>query len=216
MSSSAISSQVNHRVFGALETPSNDEGRNWFAVFTVPQNERSVVRHLDVRNVESFLPTYESKRVWKNRQKVTIMAPLFPTYLFVHIGARERGKVLQCPGVLQIVGGGRESIAIADPEIEFLRSACGNHRIEPCQKFEIGDEVRVKSGMLRGVQGKLVRKAAGMRFVITLHLINQHAAIQVDGEELERVVDESSTRPKYEASLERYRESYHQLKITED
>jgi hypothetical protein len=82
MSSSAISSQVNHRVFGALETPSNDEERNWFAVFTVPQNERSVVRHLDVRNVESFLPTYESKRVWKNRQKVTIMAPLFPTYLF--------------------------------------------------------------------------------------------------------------------------------------
>ncbi|MFY9853650.1 MAG: UpxY family transcription antiterminator, partial [Terracidiphilus sp.] len=78
--------------------------RNWHAVFTVPQHEKSVVKHLDLREVESFLPVYETVRVWKNRQRMKLILPLFPTYLFVHINFRERAKVLQSPGVLQIVG----------------------------------------------------------------------------------------------------------------
>jgi len=55
--------------------------RSWYAVFTVPQNEKSVVRHLNLRAVESFLPTYETIRVWKNRQRMKIVLPLFPCYL---------------------------------------------------------------------------------------------------------------------------------------
>lgn len=49
----------------------------WFAVFTVPRNELSVVRHLDLRQVESFCPTYESVRIWKNRRRVKIVSPFF-------------------------------------------------------------------------------------------------------------------------------------------
>jgi len=59
--------------------------RKWYAVFTVPRSEKSAVRHLDMRNIESFLPTYETVQVWKNRQKKRITHPLFPSYLFVHI-----------------------------------------------------------------------------------------------------------------------------------
>jgi hypothetical protein len=56
--------------------------RRWHSVFTLPQNEKSVVKHLEIREVESFLPTYETIRLWKNR--------------------------LQSPGVLAIVGKNRE------------------------------------------------------------------------------------------------------------
>ena len=41
---------------------------------------------------------------------------------------------------------------------------------------------------MEGVQGTLVRRSSGMKFVITLELINQHAAIQVNPEDLELVV----------------------------
>ena len=59
--------------------------RRWFAVITTPQHEKAAFRHLDFGGIETFLPTYESSRVWKNRQKVTVELPLFPTYLFVRI-----------------------------------------------------------------------------------------------------------------------------------
>jgi hypothetical protein len=64
--------------------------RKWYAVFTVPQHEKSVVKHLNIREIESFLPAYETIQTWKNRQRMKVILPLFPTYLFVHINFTER------------------------------------------------------------------------------------------------------------------------------
>ena len=163
-------------------------GRNWFAVFTIPQNEKSAVKHLGLREVESFLPTYETVRVWKNRQRMKIVLPLFPSYLFVHIDSRERTKVLQSPGVLHFVGNGREYVPFPDAEIEFLRSDLCRQRIEPYRELVVGEKVRIKAGVMQGVCGTLVRKGSGVRFVLTLELINQYAAIQVDAEDLEPLI----------------------------
>ncbi len=162
--------------------------RNWYAVYTVPQHEKSALKQLDIREIESFLPTYETVRVWKNRQRMKLILPLFPTYLFVHINSRERAKVLQSPGVLQIVGNSRECVPLPDSEVEFLRSDFCRQRIEPYRDLVIGEKVRIKSGVMQGLQGTLVRKSNSMRFVLTLELINQHAAIQVNAEDLEPIV----------------------------
>ena len=48
-------------------TAFRSDERRWYAVFTAPRNEKSVVRHLDLREIECFLPTYETLRLWKNR-----------------------------------------------------------------------------------------------------------------------------------------------------
>ena len=160
--------------------------RFWHAVYTVPQHEKSVVKHLDLREIESFLPIYETVRVWKNRQRMKLTLPLFPTYLFVHINSRERARVLQSPGVLQIVGD-RGGAYIPDSEVEFLRSGFCRQRIEPYRDLVVGEKVRIRGGLMQGLQGTLIRKSNSMRFVLTVELINQHAAIQVDAEDLEPI-----------------------------
>ncbi len=177
--------QASHRA--ADYTSNQSPERRWFAVFTVPQNEKSVVRHLGMREIESFLPAYETVHVWKNRQRIKTILPLFPTYLFVHIHARERVRVLESPGVLHIIGNGRESIPVADADIENLRASVAARLVEPWRDLVIGEKVRVKSGILQGVQGTLVRRSGGDRFVLSFETINQHAAIQVSAEDLEPV-----------------------------
>jgi transcription antitermination factor NusG len=176
------------KAFSPPVAPDGSSRRRWYAVFTVPQNEKSAVKHLDLRGIDSFLPTYETVRVWKNRQRTKIVLPLFPSYLFVHIGSGERAKVLQSSGVLHIVGNGREHVPLPDAEIEFLRSGLPNARIEPYRELVVGERVRIKSGALQGVCGTLVRKGSGVRFVLTLELINQHAAVEVDAEHLEPLI----------------------------
>jgi len=161
------------------------DSRNWYAVFTVPQNEKSVAKHLHLRQVEHFLPTYEEVRTWKNRQRVKIILPLFPTYVFARISPSERARVLGAPGVLRIVGTSREPIPLPDDEIEFLRSDLCRTRTEPFRELIVGQRVRVRSGVMRGVEGVLVRKNNGSRFVITLELINLHAAVELSAQELE-------------------------------
>ena len=163
--------------------------RRWYAVFTFPQNEKSAMKQLELREVEAFLPTYETVKVWKNRQRVKTIVPLFPAYLFVNIERRERVKVLQSPGVINIVGNIRQDASIAASEIELLRSSVQLRNVEPYQELALGKTVRIKRGYMEGVEGVLVRKGNGLRFVLSLKLINQNAAIEVCAEDLEHVTD---------------------------
>lgn len=162
-------------------------GRKWYAVFTLPQNEKSVVRHLALREVETFLPTYETVSVWKNRQRARIVRPLFPAYLFAHIGQRQRGRVLESPGVIHIVGNSREPVP--DATIELLRTGLEGRNPEPCRDLVMGEKVRIKNGSMEGVQGVLVRKGNGLRFVLALETINQFASIEVAAEDLEPITE---------------------------
>ncbi len=159
--------------------------RQWYAVYTVPRNEKSVAKHFELRQIEHFLPTYETVRNWKNRQRVKVILPLFPAYIFVCIDRSDRARVLQSPGVLQIVGNSREPRPLPRSEIEFLRSDFCRQRAEPCQEFVVGQKVRVRTGVMRGIEGVLIRKNNSLRFVLTLSLINQHAAIEVQAQDLE-------------------------------
>lgn len=159
--------------------------KQWFAVFTVPQNEKAVARHLTLREVESFLPTYRAVRTWKNRQRVQLSLPLFPSYLFVRISKCDRSTVLGSPGVLRIVGNAREPLPVPDSSIEFLRSDMCAGKAEPFHELVVGQRVRICSGAMRGLEGVLVRKNNHCRFVLTVDLINQHAAIEIGAENLE-------------------------------
>src|ERR1700732_4829790 len=66
----------------------------WYAAYTRANHERRVADQLAEREVEHFLPQYESIRKWKDR-KVPLQRPLFPGYVFVHLALRERLRVLQ-------------------------------------------------------------------------------------------------------------------------
>jgi transcriptional antiterminator RfaH len=170
-----------------LPYPEQDP-RRWFAVVTTPQHEKAAFRYLDVSGIETFLPTYESFRVWKNRQKVTLELPLFPTYLFVRIDQGERARVLSTPGVRQLVGNSHEPLSVADREIEFLRSKLQEKKAEPYADLIEGKRVRIKSGSMQGVEGWLVRKSSGWRFILTVQLIHHQVAVEVDASTLEPVI----------------------------
>jgi transcriptional antiterminator NusG len=166
-----------------------EANRKWYAIYTMPRSEQSVARHLDGCQIESFLPTCESTHVWKNRQRVRIIQPLFPSYLFARICVKERSLVLRSPAALYIVGNGKSTSSVADSEVEFLRSDFCKHRIEPYTELVIGREVRIKSGPMRGVHGILVQKRNSARFVLTIKLINQCAAVEVTPDEVEVAFD---------------------------
>ena len=189
MSVQAAARQIQDQLHIPQRTANQKLDRHWYAVFTFPQHEKAVANHLAMREIESFLPTYERVRVWKNRQRKKIVSPLFPTYLFVHIDSGDRTKILQSPGVIRLVGNGSGSIPLLDSEIEFIRSSFCERRVEPFSDLPVGTRVRIKRGPMQGVQGTLVRKSDCLRFVITLELINQHAAIQVGADELEPILN---------------------------
>jgi transcription antitermination factor NusG len=163
--------------------------RIWFAAFTAPQSERSVVRYLDAYEIESFLPTFETTHVWKNRQKKKIIEPLFPSYVFVHVTRAERPRVFRTPGIVRLVGSSHGPAPILTSEIDVLRSDVFRNRLEPYRELVIGERVLIRSGPMQGVEGTLVRRKNGLRFILSIGLINQHAALEIAAEDVVPVKD---------------------------
>jgi len=164
----------------AAHAPLLNGESKWYAVVTAPRHEKKASAHLEGLGIDAFLPTYSSVRTWKNRQRQTIIAPLFPTYLFARITLSERIKVLSSPGVRTIVSNGREPLPVEACEVEALRRTVENLNVEPYHGLLIGQRVRINRGPLAGVEGHLIRHNNAVRVVLTVELIRQHAAVEVD------------------------------------
>jgi transcription antitermination factor NusG len=162
-----------------------DAGRKWIALFTRSHHEKRVAEHLTQRGIENYLPLYKAVHLWTHYRKVTLDLPLFPNYLFAHIAAGERLRTLEAPGVLSLVGHAGAPTPLPDAEIESLRSALQLRKFEPHPFLAAGARVRIAAGPLAGMEGIVLRKKSGLRVVLTVDLIMQSVAVEVDEAELE-------------------------------
>jgi len=157
---------------------------SWFAVYTSSRHEKCVARHFDERRIESFLPLYQREHRWKKRSSAQLELPLFPNYVFVHIGPQQRIPVLGVPGVLQIVGG-RMPAALPDGEIEALRAGLALSSFQPHPYLVAGERVRIKTGAMAGVEGILLRRKNELRVVLAIDLIQRSVAVEIDAQDVE-------------------------------
>jgi transcription antitermination factor NusG len=159
----------------------------WYAVYTSANHEKKVAAEFSWRNVESFLPLYNSVRHWKDR-RVQLQVPLFPGYVFVHLALSDRLRVIQVPGVVKLVGFGGEPAALPDEQLEALRTGLnGQLRAEPHPYLTIGRRIRIVRGAFQGAQGTLVRKKGVFRVVLSLELIMRSIAVEVDAADVEPI-----------------------------
>lgn len=169
---------------GAFDGPTS---RNWYAIYTYPNHEKACEKQLERRGIEVFLPTVHRERVWKNRQRVKVRLPLFTSYLFVRIGARERSNVLSAPGVLRVLGNTDGPQSIPDSAIQILRDEQFGSRFEPTSEIAPGQKVRICEGALQGLEGVLIRKKNCLWFVLSIDLINQRAMVEVQARQIEPI-----------------------------
>ncbi len=163
------------------------ESRPWHAVYTRHQHEKVVVKILVNKSFETFLPLYETTRVWKDRTK-QLWLPLFPCYVFIQGGLDRWLDVVSTPGVYAVVASGARPAVIPQAEIDAVRRAVEAETcLEPHPFLRRGDLVRVKSGALEGIEGMLVRKKNRFRLVLSVNLLEKSIAFEVDAVTVERV-----------------------------
>jgi transcription antitermination factor NusG len=154
-----------------------------------------VETHFCYREIENFLPLYNKQREWKDGSNGILHLPLFSSYIFVRIGCGERVRVLKVPGVISIVGGGPQPLPVPDSYIHFLREGLRHGKIEPHPDLPVGARVRIRSGVMAGMEGTLLRRKNSLRVVLTLSMIMKSVTIEVDMEDIEPVVRTAHDTP---------------------
>ena len=159
--------------------------REWYAAYTCAQHEKSVSQQIRAKGVEVLLPTAPVERRWKDRV-VQLELPLFPGYVFVRMRLEERLKVLSVPSVVRLVSSNGKPAAVDSSEIEAIRSCLTSPSgVQSHPYVAMGSRVRVKCGVLLGVEGIIVRHEAGCRLVVSIQLLHQALAVEIDPADVE-------------------------------
>lgn len=164
----------------AAPAPDVSSISGWYAIWTRSRHEQVVRDQLERKHVDVFLPTVTRWSHWKDRRK-QIAWPLFPGYCFARFDPRERMPLLKCSGVVGIVSQEGTPARIPEHEIESIRQLVESElAFDPCPFIREGMMVEVTHGPLRGVVGRLLRKGARARLLLSVDLIGQAVSVEVD------------------------------------
>ena len=161
--------------------------RHWLAAYTRSQHEGAVARQLEAKAVGFLLPTYLKSSHWSDRVRQAL-APLFPSYVFVHVSLEERVRVLQTAGVVNFVSVGGRPAALREEDVALLRECAARpEAFQPHAFLQIGQRVRVMHGPFAGWEGVLTGRKNAARLVVSLEQIMRSVAVDLDGADVEAV-----------------------------
>ena len=161
----------------------------WYALYTRSHCEQLVYEQLAAKGFHLFLPKMQ---VWSHRAGVRhrIAVPMFPGYLFLRslVDSAIYLEVRQARGLVRILGQGWDRLAVVPAEEIHAIHAVLRSKL-PIQSHPYlreGQRVRVKRGLLSGVEGILVGgKANKGRLVLSVELLQQSVAVEVDCTDVE-------------------------------
>jgi transcription antitermination factor NusG len=169
------------------DTQSSTGAASWYALFTRHQHEKPIALALSNKNHEVYLPLYRSVRQWQDRSK-HLWFPLFPGYVFLHGGMERQLQILSTPGVIDIVRFGGHPAIVPQAQLDAVRKLLDSRlRVETHPYLQCGDRVIVTSGPLAGLQGILDRKKGSATLVVSMEMLGQSAAVEIDVSNVQRI-----------------------------
>jgi len=135
------------------------EENHWYAFYTKSRAEKKVYERIDEQGFEVFLPLVTTIRQWSDRKK-KIKVPLIRSYIFVRTNPKKIIDILKIPGIVRVLKYMGKPAIVKDYEIENLkilvREGQNVKRIEDISKLDIGVEVEIDSGPMKGLRGRCV------------------------------------------------------------
>lgn len=172
---------------GNLETVEIGGIEQWYAAYTKHQHEKSAANLLSKKGFEILLPLYRTTHRWKDRRQ-TVSLPVFPCYLFIRANLERKLAILQTPGIFWLLGNSGHAAVIPDTDIEAIQKITASAAaFEPHPYLKSGDRVRVVNGPIAGVEGVLTRVKNRYRVVLSVELLQQALAVEIDISDVERI-----------------------------
>jgi transcription antitermination factor NusG len=156
------------------------QSKPWFALRVRSNHERLTGLHLRERGYEEFSPCYKVEKRWSDRTK-QIDQFLFPGYIFCRFDPNDRLPILTAPGVVDVVGFGKQPEPVPCAEIERVRQMVESGlAVTPYPYVQVGQAVLIERGPLSGVEGILVEVKGKVRLVVSINLLQRSVSAEVD------------------------------------
>lgn len=133
--------------------------KQWMVIYTRPRWEKKVDELLGVMGIESFCPLRKEEHEWTDRKKV-VYVPLFNSYVFVKVDAKEELKVRQTLGVINFIYLQGKPAIVRESVIEEIQrylNICPDLEVINLKELSIGDRIQIKNGVFMNQMGQILK-----------------------------------------------------------
>lgn len=157
--------------------------QRWYVVHTHAHAENKAAAHLGRQGFGVYLPRYQKRRRHARRIE-TVIAPLFPRYLFVGVDmASQRWRSIQYTlGVARLVCNGDEPASVPDLVVESLKRREGEDgfvQLAP-RRFAPGARVQITDGAFASCLGLFEGMRDDERVTVLLDLLGRKVRVLID------------------------------------
>ncbi|MBE0649437.1 MAG: UpxY family transcription antiterminator [Bacteroidales bacterium] len=153
--------------------------KTWYAIYVKSRAEKKVAVELDAEDIEFYLPLEKRLKQWSDRKK-WVEEPLFRSYIFVHIEAKDYYRALVRNTVKYITFEGK-AVPVPPQQIEAVKVYLDEKEPlnNPDESWDTGKEVEVMAGNLTGLKGVLMEADGKSRVKVEIEVVGSAIILQI-------------------------------------
>jgi len=152
--------------------------RRWWALYTKVHQEKALARQLLGYQIPYYLPLVQKTSVWRGRRFIS-RVPLFAGYVFLFGTEEERVASLTTNRISRVlVVDDVEGLSRDLRQLWHLIASGAPLTVE--QRLAPGQRVRVRSGLLAGLEGRVLKRHGATRLLVAVDFLQQGASVHIE------------------------------------
>lgn len=165
--------------------------KQWYIIKTKPHKESHVDQLLSRAQFVTFYPKIR-ELVHRGMGQYFHLKSFFPSYLFLNVDFSESKNfhlIRYTRGVSQVLCSQNKPVPVPEEVMAVLQGRTdGDGVVRVQQEFKAGDRVRVRKGMVKDLEGILVKPSSEEdRVIVLLRLMNYKMHATLHWSEIEKV-----------------------------
>ena len=130
--------------------------KNWFVIYTRPQQELKVAEQLTAMGITNYCPTITLIKQYSDRKK-KVTRPLLSSYVMVELEENQRQKVFACSGIVRYLFFLGKPAVIPASDITLMQDHLnGVYNDIKVNTLSVGDSHTITEGPFSGISGRVV------------------------------------------------------------
>jgi transcriptional antiterminator RfaH len=175
-------------LWDGLATAPIEAGVFWWCLHTKPRQEKATARDLRKAGITYYLPQVLRESRTPQGRRIQSVVPLFAGYMFLKGNREDRLEALRAGRLVNVLDvADQEAIARDLSQIHTMLSS--GMTVSEETVVPVGANVRIVTGPLAGMIGKVVRRGKRDQFVAVVRFLGRGATVDLRDWQVELVQD---------------------------